>query len=105
MKSEKAFSKDLGKLMKFPKEGIFSTVIGKSESHDFTLMCLSKGTEIGTHTSSKNGIVVVLKGKGLFVLQKKKIEMRPGIAIIMPKGAPHSLKARENLAILLLLVK
>ncbi|MFA4907962.1 MAG: cupin domain-containing protein, partial [archaeon] len=74
-------------------------------SHDFTLMCLAKGTGIESHTSTKSGIVVVLKGKGTFTLLGRKIAMKPGIAIMMPKGAPHSLKAGENLAILLLLFK
>ena len=105
MESVKEFSKDLNRLMKFPKAGIYSTVIGGPESRDFTLMCLAKGTGIESHTSTKNGIVVVLKGKGTFTLLGRKIAMKPGIAIMMPKGAPHSLRAGENLAILLLLFK
>ena len=53
-----AFSKNLNDLMEFPKDGIFSKVLSKSDSYNFTLMCLSKGTDIDTHTSSKNGGIV-----------------------------------------------
>ncbi|MFH1182353.1 MAG: cupin domain-containing protein [Candidatus Woesearchaeota archaeon] len=99
------FTKDLNGLMQFPKEGIFSTVLAKSESYNHTLMCLAKGSSIDTHTSTKNGAVIVLKGKGKFVLFKKTIKLKPGTFIFMPKNAPHSIKAEENLAFLLMLTK
>jgi nitric oxide dioxygenase len=43
---DKHFVKDLNKLMKFSKEGIFSTVIAKSENYNYTLMYLSKDTSM-----------------------------------------------------------
>jgi nitric oxide dioxygenase len=103
MSEEKGFEKDLNELMQFPTEGIFSTVLAKSDSYNYTLMCLAKGTDMDTHTSTKNGVVQVLKGKGIFRLFDKDIVMEPGKFIFMPKDAPHSLKADEDLAILLCL--
>jgi nitric oxide dioxygenase len=103
MKQEPGFSKDLNKMMEFPKDGIFSKVLAKSEKYNYTLMCLAKGSDIDTHTSTKDGVVQVLKGKGTFTLFDKKIDMEPGVFIFMPKNAPHSLQADEDLAILLLL--
>ncbi len=99
----KGFSKDLDKLMQFPKEGVFSTVLAKSDSYNYTLMCLAKGSDIDEHTSTKTGVVQVLKGKGVFKLFDEEIEMKEGVFIFMPKDAPHSLKAEEDLAILLCL--
>lgn len=103
MDENKGFFKNLNELMEFPKEGIFSKVLAKSDNYNYTLMCLSKGTDIDEHTSTKNGLVLVLKGKGIFKLFNEEIEMKPNIFIFMPKDAPHSLKAEEDLAILLLL--
>jgi quercetin dioxygenase-like cupin family protein len=103
LKIQNGFSKDLNKLMQFPSEGVFSTVLAKSETYNYTLMCLAKGTDIDTHTSTKNGVVQVLKGKGTFKLFDKEIVMEPGKFIFMPKDAPHALKADEDLAILLCL--
>jgi quercetin dioxygenase-like cupin family protein len=100
---DKGFSKDLNEMMQFPKEGIFSTVLTKSENYNYTLMCLAAGTNIDEHTSTKNGVVQVLKGNGTFRLFDEDIEMKPGIFIFMPKDAPHSLKAKEDLAIMLCL--
>ena len=97
----KSTVKNLEELMEFPKEGIFSTVLVKGEVSNHTLMCLKKGTEISEHTSTREAAVTVLKDKGTFILNGKTIGMRPGIFIFMPKNAPHSLKANEDLAILL----
>lgn len=99
----KGFTKNLNEMMEFPKEGIFSKVLAKSDSYNYTLMCLAKGADIDTHTSTKNGGVQVLKGKGVFKLFDEEIKMEPGVFIFMPADAPHSLKAEEDLAILLCL--
>jgi len=40
---DKGFSKDLNELMQFPTEGIFSTVLAKSDTYNYTLMCLAGG--------------------------------------------------------------
>ncbi|MEI7998463.1 MAG: cupin domain-containing protein [Candidatus Omnitrophota bacterium] len=99
----KGFSLNLLNEVQFPKEGIFSKVISKSSSYSFTLMCLAKNSDIDTHTSTKNGCVYVLKGKGTFKLFDNDITMEEGVCIFMPANAPHSLKAEEDLAILLCL--
>lgn len=105
MKQDKGFYKDLNELMQFPKEGIFSIVLAKSDNYNYTLMCLSAGTDIDEHTSTKTGAVIVLRGKGRFRLYNSDIEMKPGVFIFMPADAPHSLKAEEDTAILLLLTE
>ncbi|KGK99735.1 cupin [Methanococcoides methylutens] len=102
---DKGFSKDLSELMQFPSEGIFSTVLAKAEDYNYTLMCLAAGTNIDEHTSTKTGVVQVLKGKGIFRLFDNDIEMKEGTFIFMPANAPHSLHADEDLAILLCLTK
>lgn len=97
----KSIVHDLEKMMEFPKEGIFSKVLVKTDISNYTLMCLVKGSDISEHTSTREAGITVLKGKGIFILDGKKIKMKPGVFIFMPKNAPHSLSADENLAILL----
>ena len=96
-----AWVKELETMMEFPREGIFSKVLVKTDISNYTLMCLAKGSDISEHTSTREAAVTVLKGKGTFVLNGKKIKMEPGVFIFMPKNAPHSLSASEDLAILL----
>ncbi len=92
---------DLLAMAEFPREGVFSKVLVKTEASNHTLMCLAKGSGISEHTSTREAAVTVLKGQGTFVLRGKKIRMRPGVFIFMPKDAPHSLSAEKDLAILL----
>ena len=97
----KSVISDLEKMMEFPKEGIFSKVLVKTNISNHTLLCLAKGTDMSEHTSTREAAVTVLKGSGTFILRRKKIKMRSGVFIFMPKNAPHSLSADEDLAILL----
>ena len=97
----KSLIKDLEKMMEFPREGVFSKVLVKTEVSNYTLMCLAKGSDISEHTSTREAAVTVLKGEGTFVLNGAKIKMKPGVFIFMPKNAPHSLSATKDLAILL----
>ncbi|MBU1125939.1 MAG: cupin domain-containing protein [Candidatus Omnitrophica bacterium] len=92
---------DLAPLMEFPREGVFSKVLVKTQVFNLTLMCLAKGTDILAHTSTREAAVTVLKGRGVFYLGRKKITMKPGVLIFMPKNAPHALRAKDDLAILL----
>lgn len=89
--------------MQFKAGGIYSKVLAKTDTYHYTLMCLAAGADIDTHTSTKDGGVTVLKGKGTFNLDGQDIVMTPGVFIHMPANAPHSLKAEQDLAFLLVL--
>jgi len=91
-------------MIEYPKEGIISKVISKKNKKEVTLFSMAAGTEISEHTSTKEGIVYVIEGKGIFTLRGEKIKMEPGVIIFMDKNAAHSLAAEENLSFLLVLV-
>lgn len=98
-------NKDIKKLIEYPKQGILSKEIIKSEKIDVTLFCMAAGTEISEHTSTKQGFVYVVEGRGIFNLEGKNIKMLPGVFIFMKENAVHSLKAEEETAFLLALLK
>ena len=93
--------KDLKKLIEYPKEGVLSKELARTAKSNVTLFCMAKGTGISEHTSTKEGFVHVLEGKGIFNLQGEDIAMMPGVFIFMKKNAKHSLKAGKNTAFLL----
>lgn len=94
-------SKNLKELINYSKGGIVSTVISHSQKNDLTLFCMAKETKIGEHTSTKEGFVYVIEGNGIFVLEKKKIVMKPETIIFLKKNQVHSLEAKENTSFLL----
>jgi|SRR3989344_638864 len=96
-------NKNIKQMIEYPKQGILSKEIAKTSKQDVTLFCMAKGTDMGEHTSTKQGFVYVLEGKGIFNLEGKEIEMKPGVFIFMNKNAKHSLSAQENTSFLLAL--
>jgi len=98
-------TKNLKSLISYSSGGITSKVVEKTERSDVTLFCMAAGTTMDEHTSTREGIVYVIEGKGTFILEGKRIPMEPGALIVMPKNAVHALKASENTSFLLTLTK
>ncbi len=92
---------NLKEQIEYATNGVLSKVISKTEKNNLTLFSMAAGTDIGDHTSTKEGFVYVIEGKGTFVLNGEEIAMEPGKIIFMNKDAPHSLKAEENTSFLL----
>lgn len=83
---------------------ISSKVIIKNEKLNVTLFSMAEGTEISEHTSTRQGFVYVIEGKGFFNLGGENIEMSPGVFIRMEENIVHSIKASQNTSFLLSLV-
>ena len=88
-------------LIEYSRAGIVSKELAKTEKSNVTLFCMASGTELSEHTSTKEGFVFVLEGKGTFTLEGKTIPMAPGVFIFMKQNAVHALKAEENTSFLL----
>ena len=97
-------NENLNDIIEYPAKGILSKQISKTQKIDVTLFCMAKGTNISDHTSTRQGFVFVLDGKGTFILKGKKISMIPGRFIFLENNAVHSLKAEQNTSFLLSLV-
>lgn len=94
-------NKNIKELMEYPKNGILSKEIAKNGKIDVSLFCMTKNTEIGKHTSTKQGFIYVIEGKGIFNLESKDIKMGQGVFIFMKKNVAHSSKAEENTSFIL----
>ena len=94
---------NLRKMISYSPGGITSKVLVKTQSMNVTLFCMAAGTELSEHTSTKEGLVYVLEGKGTFTLEGKEIRMLPDVLIHMNAGAVHSLEVREDTSFLLVL--
>ena len=94
---------EIDELIEYPKSGILSKVLLKNQTGDTTLFCMSKGSELSEHTSTKEGFVLVIEGEGIFTLKGKKIKMIKNVLIHMNKKEVHSLKANKNTSFLLIL--
>ena len=97
--------KNITDMIEYPSEGVLSRSIVKNDKMDVDLFCMAAGTEIGNHTSTKQGYVHVVEGNGIFNLEGEDIIMKEGQFIFMKENAVHSLKAVGNTAFILCLIK
>ncbi|PJA86637.1 MAG: cupin domain-containing protein [Candidatus Moranbacteria bacterium CG_4_9_14_3_um_filter_42_9] len=97
--------KNIKNLIGYSEQGIVSKEIFKNGKVDATLFCMAEDTAISEHTSTKEGVVYVLEGKGIFTLEGEGIAMEPGVIISMKNNAVHSIKAQKNTSFILILVK
>lgn len=88
----------------YSEGGILSKEIIKKDNLNVTLMSMAEGTELSEHTSTRQGTVYVVEGKGVFNLEGEDIAMVPGVLIYMKANMRHSLKAEENTSFILSLV-
>lgn len=96
--------KNILEMVEYPKQGILSKEIFKNNHADCTLFCMASGTKISEHTSTKEGFVYVIEGKGIFNLQGEDIRLKEGVFVYMQKNAIHSLKADGDTSFLLILI-
>lgn len=97
-------SKDLNKLIEYPKAGILSKKINADSKNEITMFCMKKGTEMSKHTTSRDATIFVVEGDGVFNLEGKDIRMKPHTLITMKKNAVHSLRADKNTCFVLYLL-
>jgi nitric oxide dioxygenase len=90
-------------LISYSQGGIMSKVLQKSDHSDVTLFCMAQGTEIGEHTASRNALLYVIEGKGIFYLEGEEISMQTGVLISFNKNSKHALQTLDNLSFLLYL--
>ena len=85
----------------FTANGIVTKVLNETKSAKYVLFCMKEHTEISEHTSTKETVVTVIKGKGIFMLEGEEIKMVPGIFIPMEPNAKHAISAEEDLIFVL----
>jgi quercetin dioxygenase-like cupin family protein len=84
----------------YTKSGVSRTSLVKDEQGQFSLVCLSAGTNIAEHTAPRNVTVTVIEGRGILTLDGSEVALEPGVFVYMPAHTPHALQALENLAFL-----
>ena len=83
---------------------IVSKTLAQNDAVSVTLFAFSKGEEIGTHDSTGDAFVYVLEGAGRYTVGGVEHTVRAGEALLMPKGAPHSVTAVTPFKMLLVVV-
>lgn len=84
----------------FGDKGMVRKYLVKDRKRQAMLICLQTGIEIPEHTSSFDGFLTVIQGRGVFLLAEREIVLEPGVFIELPANTRHGLRVTEDLAIL-----
>lgn len=98
--TQQSFTTQLQAQADYTKPGITRKSLVKDEQMQFSLVCLTAGTEMPEHTASQNVSITVIEGRGVLTLEGREITLQPGVFVYMPAKTPHALLALENLAFL-----
>ena len=82
--------------VQYQKGQVVSKTIAQSKALSLTLFAFDKGEEIGTHASDGDALVIVLDGQGQITIDDTSYILNAGDSIIMPAQHPHSVFAKEQ---------
>jgi quercetin dioxygenase-like cupin family protein len=88
-----------------PADSIVSRTVLDTDQIKAVAFGFARGQELSEHTASMPAIIHFLKGEAHVVLGEQEIEAVPGTWVHMPAHLSHSISARSEVVMLLLLLK
>lgn len=88
-----------------PEATIVSRTIFNEAGGRAILFGFAPGQELSEHTSSQSAILHILEGQADLTLDGEAMEAGPGTFVYMPPNLPHSVYAKEQVVMLLTMVK
>lgn len=81
-----------------------SIALARTGGCKMTVFSMDAGEGMSTHAASGDAMAFVLEGALEIVIEGAPSRVEAGSAIVMPKGAPHSVRALEPSKMLLVVV-
>jgi quercetin dioxygenase-like cupin family protein len=95
----------LSDLTAYQKNTIVSRTVINKKSGTITFFAFDKGQSLSEHIAPFDALVYAADGEVEIMISGKKYNLKKGEMIIMPAGAPHSLKAIKKFKMLLIMIK
>ncbi len=88
------------------KDGkVESLTIVQRKDLNLSLMAISKGEGLSTHSAPGDAFVTILEGDTLIKILDKEFKLTAGESIIMPANKAHSVYAKSDMKMMLTLIK
>lgn len=100
------FSKvlDMESLTQYQTGQVVSRTLAQGKNMSLTLFAFDKDEEISSHSSGGDALVYILDGEADITVGDDVHNVKKGETIVMPKGIPHALYAKEQFKMLLIVV-
>jgi quercetin dioxygenase-like cupin family protein len=96
---------DLAKEVQPPEKGILSRTLLNDDRLKVILFGFGQGEELSEHTASMPAVLHFLQGEAGLTLDDDPFDAKAGTWVHMPKGMRHSILARTQVVMLLMLLK
>ncbi|MBD2104566.1 cupin domain-containing protein [Leptolyngbya sp. FACHB-261] len=95
-----AITAQLYERIDYTKPKVTRIPLVKTEGSQFALICVTAGTELAEHATTRDVSITVIEGQGTLTLEGREVTLEPGVFVFMPANTPHALQASTNLAFL-----
>lgn len=92
-------------LPEIPADSIVSRTIHSDDTLKVTLFGFAEGQELTEHTASQPAVLQFLQGEARLQLGDDQKDASSGTWVYMPANLPHSILAKTQLSMLLLLLR
>lgn len=96
---------ELEKAVKYQEGVVASRTIIDKKAGTITIFAFDRGQGLSEHVAPYDALVYVLDGSAEIVISGVKQALKSGEIVIMPAGAPHSLKAKEKFKMMLIMIR
>ena len=102
---EKAKSIDFDSLVSC-KEGQIETVtMAQKKGVGLTVLAFGKGEGVGPHAAKGDALIYIHSGVATVKIGDNSVEATKGQIVVMPANVPHQVTAKEDMKMLLIVVK
>ena len=98
-------AQSLEALVDYSADSIVSKTLLDKPSGTLTLFAFAAGQQLSEHTSVYDATIQVLDGTAWVTIDGKSIEVCAGELIVMPANIPHSVAAKADFKMLLIMIR
>lgn len=102
---EKAVNLDFDSLVSAQAGQIETLTLAQKKGVGVTALAFGKGEGVGPHSAKGDALIYIHEGVATVKIADKIIEATQGQIVVMPANIPHQVTAKENMIMLLIVVK
>ncbi len=95
----------LSELIDYSTDAIVSKTIAKNNGGSAVIFAFYAGQGLSEHTSPVDALVYIVEGEGEISISGDINRLKQGELIVMPANEPHSVKALQNMKMMLVMLK
>lgn len=98
-------SKNINQTINYQEGSVVSKELVNKPTGTITLFAFDRGQGLSEHTAPYDALAIITEGIAEITVSGEKNEVKSGEMLLMPAGAPHSLKAIQPFKMVLIMVK